>query len=54
MSKEKEITYTNRVKIGNQRIALEELSKEQQALIAESLIYRPLMTISDVSIVRSA
>ena len=50
----REITYTNRVRIGDQRVALDELPKKQQELIADSLIYRPLMTIADVNVVRSA
>lgn len=50
----REITYTNRVRIGDQRVALDDLPKKQQMMIADSLIYRPLMTIADVNVVRSA
>ena len=43
----KEITFTNWVRIGDQRVALNDLPKDQQQRIADSLIYRPLTTIAD-------
>ena len=35
----KEITFTNWVRIGDQRVALNDLPKDQQQRIADSLIY---------------
>ena len=48
------ITYTNWVRIGDKRVALNDLSQRQQEQIADSLLYRPLATIANVKIVRSA
>lgn len=50
----KEITFTNWVRIGDRRVALNDLPKDQQQRIADSLIYRPLTTIADVSVVKTA
>ena len=50
----KEITFTNWVRIGDQRVALNDLPKDQQQRVADSLIYRPLTTIADVSVVKRA
>lgn len=50
----KEITFTNWVKIGDRRVALNDLPKDQQQRVADSLIYRPLTTIADVSVVKTA
>lgn len=48
------ITYTNWVRIGDKRVALNDLSQRQQEQIADSLLYRPLATIANVKVVRSA
>ncbi len=50
----KEITFTNWVRIGDRRVALNDLPKDQQQRVADSLIYRPLTTIADVSVVKTA
>ncbi len=50
----KEITFTNWVRIGDRRVALNDLTKEQQAQIAEYLIRKPLMTIANAEVIRSA
>lgn len=50
----RDITYTNWVRIGEKRVALNDLPQRQQEQIADSLLYRPLATIANVKVVRSA
>ncbi len=48
------MTFSNWVNIEGQRICLDELSKDKQESIANSFIYRPLTTISNIEITQTA
>lgn len=50
----KEITYTNRIRIGEQIVCLNDLSEDKKTDIANSLIYRPLLTISNAEVIKTA
>ena len=45
----KEITYTNHVRIGEQRWCLDDLPKEQKEDIVNAINYRALLTIPNDS-----
>lgn len=53
-NEETTMTFTNRLKIGNKRIKLEDFSAEEQAVIANRLIYQPLTTIANVEVIQTA
>ena len=48
----KGITYSNWVKIGDKGVKMEELPQEEREKIANSLIYRPLATITNIKITK--
>lgn len=50
----KGITYSNWIKIGDRGVRMEELSQEEREKIANSLIYRPLTTIPNIKITKTA
>ena len=50
----KEITYTNHVRIGEQRWCLDELPKEQKEDIVNAINYRALLTIPNVEVIQTA
>ena len=50
----RDITYTNWVRIGEKRVALNDLPQRQQEQIADSLLYRPLATIANDSKAKTA
>lgn len=53
-AKGSEMTFSNRIRIGNQKIYLDELPKDKQEHIANSFIYRPLATIPNITIEQTA
>lgn len=50
----KEITFTNRVRIGEQRLLLDELPEEQRRDIVNSICYRSLLTIPNTEVIQTA
>lgn len=50
----KEITFTNRVRIGDQKLLLDELPEEQRRDIVNSICYRSLLTIPNTEVIQTA
>ena len=50
----KEITFTNRVRIGEQRLILDELPEEQRRDIVNSICFRSLLTIPNTEVIQTA
>ena len=54
MKKVKEITYTNYIRIGNQRIRMDDLPADKKEAIINRLIYNSLSAIPNTEVVRTA
>ena len=50
----KEITFTNRVRIGDQKLLLDELPEEQRRDIVNSICYRSLLTVPNTEVIQTA
>ena len=53
-NRETTMTFTNRIKIGNKKIRLDDLPAEEQIAIANRLIYKPLTTIQNIEVIQTA
>ena len=53
-NRETTMTFTNRIKIGNKKIRLDDLPAEEQIAIANRLIYQPLTTIHNIEVIQTA
>ena len=53
-NRETTMTFTNRIKIGNKKIRLDDLLAEEQIAIANRLIYQPLTTIQNIEVIQTA
>ena len=53
-NRETTMTFTNRIKIGNKKIRLDDLPAEEQIAIANRLIYQPLTTIQNIEVIQTA
>lgn len=51
---EREITFSNWIRIGDKRLRLDELPDDSQVYAANSFIYKPLATIPNTEIVQTA
>lgn len=51
---EREITFSNWIRIGGKRLRLDELPDDSQVYVANSFIYKPLATIPNTEIVQTA
>lgn len=51
---EREITFSNWIRIGGKRLRLDELPDDSQVYAANSFIYKPLSTIPNTEIVQTA
>lgn len=48
------MTFTNKIKIGDKKISLDDFSEEEQIMLANQLIYRPLTTITNTEVIQTA
>lgn len=53
-NRETTMTFTNRIKIGNKKVRLDDLPEEEQIAIANRLIYQPLTTIQNIEVIQTA
>ena len=53
-NRETTMTFTNRIKIRNKKIRLDDLPAEEQITIANRLIYQPLTTIHNIEVIQTA
>ena len=51
---EREITFSNWIRVGGKRLRLDELPDDSQVYVANSFIYKPLATIPNTEIVQTA
>ena len=50
----KEMTFANRIRIGDKRISLDEIAVDKREHIINGLIYQPLTTIPNAQLIQTA